>query len=112
MKFHILKPETRQYWNEKGPVGFLRKYLSVDKKIYISVETGKQGNSWDYARIYIGTPEGKATGIYDVFPDGNYRAYPIYTKEDILKKFLALNIETPFEITVDSSHFTKKTIEI
>jgi len=111
MKFHILKSEKVQYWNNTEPIGELKRYLSIDKKIYISMESGP-GHRWDYARIAIANKDGKGNFISEVYHQGNRHSYPIYSIKEIYKKFLELNLEMPYKFIIHESNFTKKIVEL
>jgi hypothetical protein len=76
----------------------VNRYVSKDYKIYISMDNG-----FDYAKIGIGTKDGKVKFINDVYHKGDRYGYPIYDLNKIVTNFLKLKTPLIYSILVNST---------
>lgn len=84
-----------------GKTNFTNKrYLSKDKKVYITCDDG-----FNYTMVYTASEAGKGKLLHDVYHQGNHSGYPIYTLESAIEKINKLNLELNFTFKVHESHF-------
>ena len=95
--FTVLKDEKFTYC---GKSYCAKRYLSKDKKWFVSSDSG-----FHYTMVYTATEEGKGVLEYDLYHQGNYSSYPIYTFESAIEKINKFQKETPYEFAVHESQF-------
>ena len=101
MKLIELKPIKFIYC---GKTYTRRRYITADKKISISYDTS------NYAMVYKANSEGKGVLISDLYNNGNYSSYPIWTIEDAIKR-IDTWLETnacEYELDIHPSQYLKQ----